>query len=477
MKAFREWKTSHKVEMIIYALVAIILFYSCYYADFYETGLEGVSFWDILFSGRIRNFYTQIFLIGNTQYIPLYDFPMYIVFAVWNFPLWVVQKLTEIDIYHSVPCLMWMKSMVIFFAGIFILEFSSLLRTVELNEAKVREGRFLFITSGFVMTGMVVLGQYDIIGMCLMIPGIREYIKGDYKKFTILFALAAPFKYFSILVYIPLVLLKEKDILKIIIDGVAVLIPCIFFWIAVPYGRPALVEGCVFSGSSSGSNVAKPIYDDLFMQGTIGFGTLFFYVAGEIIFLLLCYFYRINNAKQKNKLIIYICFVTYAIQFTLAYSHPYWFILIVPFMAMIIAMNDEYEYINIILETVLTVAMLIAQTLFFTWCFNSGIVDLSFWSLILPRGVTDVEYSIMSLIKQFISDTRLQDYASGIMLSVYLAAMVLFLYVNYPMRTRRLSFVEKDQTGIRRIIAFRSILVLCVAAVPLLLYLYTAFLL
>ena len=270
----KENNIRQRVLLLLYAGFFLLLFYSCYYADFYETGLEGVRFWDILFEGKIHHFYSQVFLIGNMQYVPLYDFPMYIIFALWNFPLWVVEKCTGIDIYHSVLCLMWMKSMLLFWLLLFQKAFGGVIELVvdgsrnRLSEMRNR-GEMLFLTSTFTVTGIAVLGQYDIITMTLMMLGLKAYLQGDKKWFTIWFALAAPLKYFSLLIYAPLVLMDEKRIRRILVQAFSVILPMVFFWIAVPYGRAELLPGCTFSGSSEGTNVAKPIYDALFVHGSV----------------------------------------------------------------------------------------------------------------------------------------------------------------------------------------------------------------
>ena len=59
----KENNIRQRVLLLLYAGFFLLLFYSCYYADFYETGLEGVRFWDILFEGKIHHFYSQVFLI------------------------------------------------------------------------------------------------------------------------------------------------------------------------------------------------------------------------------------------------------------------------------------------------------------------------------------------------------------------------------------------------------------------------------
>lgn len=483
MKKKKAQRLPVTIGMILYAAAAVLIFYSCYYADFYETGLEGVRFWDILFSGQIRHFYTQIFLIGDTQYIPLYDFPMYIVFAVWNFPLWVVEKVSGIDIFHSVPCLMWMKSMLWLFLALFLKTFGALAEDVmelhgcDTGERKdsVREAQLLFLTSVFFMTGLVVLGQYDIITMTFMMMGIRAYLKKDDRRFVLWFAIAAPFKYFSILAYVPLVLLQEKKIRRILLRGVEVILPILFFWIMVPYGRPELVPGCTFSGSSSGSNVAKPIYDALFVTGTIGFGTLFVYIFLWVVFLVLCYAWREeDNEKRLSEVAVYVCFMAYMIQFTFGYSHPYWLILLVPFMVLVILQNEKLRYLNLLLEMLLTAAMAVAQIFTYTWCFNSSIVNLSFWKMLLPEGVSDQEFSVMSILAGVVSDPRLQEYASGAGLSVFAAGMILFTIFNCPLWKDRLPLIWRGREEYKWILPLRAFLAACLGMVPLLLYIFHA---
>lgn len=468
------------IGMILYAAATVLIFYSCYYADFYETGLEGVRFWDILFSGQIRHFYTQIFLIGDTQYIPLYDFPMYIVFAVWNFPLWIVEKVSGIDIFHSVPCLMWMKSMLWLFLALFLKAFGLLAADVmQLSRAdddrrtSARQAQLLFLTSVFFMTGLVVLGQYDIITMTFMMLGIRAYLKRDDRRFVLWFAIAAPFKYFSILAYVPLVLLREKRIRRILLRGVEVVAPILFFWVTVPYGRPELVPGCTFSGSSSGSNVAKPVYDALFVTGIIGFGTLFVYIFLWVIFLILCYAWKEEASEKKTgEAAVYVCFVAYMIQFTFGYSHPYWLILLVPFMVLLILQNDRLQYLNLLLETLLTAAMALAQIFTYTWCFNSNIVNLSFWRMLLPGGVSEQEFSVMSILTGMVSDPRLQEYASGAGLSVFAAGMLLFTGMNCPLWKDRLPLIRRDRKEYRWLFPLRALITLCLGVVPMALFFF-----
>ncbi len=455
-----------------YTFIAVALFYSYFYADFYETGLEGVRFWDILFAGNIRQFYKQIFLIGNMQYVPLYDFPMYIIFAIWNLPLWIVEKITSIDIFHSSLCLMWMKSLMLFFSFLFIKTFCSMLEELGIGEDDRKIGILMFFTSGFYVSGLVVLSQYDIISLTLTMLGLTYYLRNDEKKFIIVFALVAPFKYFGLLVFVPLLLLKEKRISRILLKMILVMIPCLFFWIVFPYGRPELVDGCVFSPSSSGTNVAKPVYMDLFDRGNIAFGILFLFIFGEIAFLFWCYMHEEKEVWKNGKLVMYCGFIAYFIQFTLAYSHPYWQLLMVPYVVALILLNKKYQYINIMLETLMTAAFIFAQMFYFTWCFKAEIVSLSLWKHVVTPGSGSGD-SVVTLLRNYIADARLQNYAVGIGLSVYTALVLIFAILNWPFWKREFGITKKGEEIPFWLLPLRAGISLIIGVVPLVLYFYS----
>ncbi len=458
--------------MLAFAAVTVLFYYSYFYADFYETGLEGVRFWDILFAGKIRHFYTQIFLIGNTQYIPLYDFPMYIIFAIWNFPLWEIAKLKKNDIYHSSLCLMWKKSLTLCFTFLAVKMFRRMLADLGLDEEERNTGIWMFLSSGFYMVGLVVLSQYDVICLTIILWAVSEYLRGNDRKSLILFALAAPLKYFGLLVFVPLLLLKEKRISRIILNLVLVMIPCLFFWVMFPYGRPDLLPGCVFSNSSSGTNVGKPVYMDLYDRGQIAFGVLFFFVFGEIIFLLLCYLYKEKEVWKNGKLVMYVCFTAFMIQFTLAYSHPYWQILMVPFTTALILLNHKYRYANLVLEIVYSAFFMMAQLFFFTWCFKAEIVSLSLWKFVVTPG-EGAGLDVVSFLHRFITDQRLGSYAVGVGLSIYGAAMLLFCILNWPLRTRELPITGRDEPVPAWVLPLRAAISVVVGVVPLILFFLT----
>lgn len=79
-----------------------------------------------------------------------------------------------------------------------------------------RTAVYAFLFSGILLMAAYYVGQYDIIGVVFAVYGVYYYLKGDYKKFYLFFALAITCKYFALLLFICLVLLYEKRILYIV---------------------------------------------------------------------------------------------------------------------------------------------------------------------------------------------------------------------------------------------------------------------
>ena len=80
--------------------ISALLFFSLYlYSDICHTSIRGIVFWDTLFQGRLNEFYSYFYPGVENSYFPSgvadasYDFLFYIIFAIWDFPLWCFEKI------------------------------------------------------------------------------------------------------------------------------------------------------------------------------------------------------------------------------------------------------------------------------------------------------------------------------------------------------------------------------------------------
>lgn len=484
----------YRALMLAYLMILAILFASYYYADFREVSCVGINFWDILFRGDLFHFYDQDFIYDGIQFFPNYNILMYMIFAVWNLPTWVVTKVTTIDVYNSTLCLLWMKGITLFWTAAFIWTFTKLIRVCVSESAKedglggasyndiisgdsVRTGVALFLSSALYMSAVVICGQYDIISMTFVMLGILHYITEDKIKrgynvlFILYFSIALPLKMFALLVFIPLLLLKEKRVFRIIVNGILVYLPTFLLNKVFPVkyvNNPEVAEGLTLSTANTYDMSLLPLYVDLYDFINIGFGVLFLYVFAELILFFVCYMFDMDNTDSKIKWIIYVCFLTYFNQFVLAYSHPYWLVMIVPFIVILILLNRKFMYINILVDTVMCLGMLLAQMFFFTWAYTGEIVMRSFW-----RYITGSKHEFMSLTDfaaQFVTDDRLQTYATGIGLTIFAAGMLVFAVINCPLLYKKLKIANYEEKATIWLFPARLLGSLVFGIIPLVLY-------
>lgn len=483
-----------KISVVAYLVVMAVLFASYYYADFREVSCVGINFWDILFRGDLLRFYDQDFIYDGIQFFPNYNILMYMIFAVWNLPTWVVTKVSNVDVYNSTICLLWMKSITLIWTAAFVYTFSKLIRECITNSSKdrlssesnykdmissspVNTGIMLFLSSAFYVSAVVICGQYDIISMTFVMLGILHYIKEDKVKkgynilFILYFAIALPLKMFALLVFIPLLLLKEKRVYRIIVNGILVYLPTFLLNKVFPVkyvNNPKVAEGLTLSTANTYDMSLLPLYVDLYDFINIGFGLLFLYVFAEAILFIFCYMFDLGKSDSKIKWIIYVCFLTYFNQFVLAYSHPYWLLMIVPFGILLILLNREQMYINVLVDTMMSLGMLLAQMFFFTWAYTGEIVMRTFWKYI--TGPKNKFMSLTDYAAQYVTDDRLQTYATGIGLTIFTAGMLVFSVINCPLIYKRLKIVNYEEKATTWLFPARLLGSLAFGIIPLALY-------
>ncbi|MBO4389655.1 MAG: hypothetical protein J5825_02195, partial [Lachnospiraceae bacterium] len=73
------------------------------------------------------------------------------------------------------------------------------------------------LTVPLALYSQFIFCQYDIFTVFFVLLGIYFYLKGDLLKFALLFGFAITFKYFALAIFVPMLLLKEKNPLKILL--------------------------------------------------------------------------------------------------------------------------------------------------------------------------------------------------------------------------------------------------------------------
>ena len=203
---------SKRILSLIGIITIIFIFTTSVFSDVIITTRHGINFWHALFEGEILHFYEYNL---NCIYLPqrsetwsaIYNIVIYFIFAIWDFPLWLVEHIFGIDVLGTLGGLLWGKAIVLpFLVGIAkrIYDICILIMT----EKDASDTIFLFLTSGYVLFTVLSMGQYDVILLFCILNGIYGYLINNNKIFFCSFWLAIPLKLFALFMLIPLVLLK-----------------------------------------------------------------------------------------------------------------------------------------------------------------------------------------------------------------------------------------------------------------------------
>lgn len=447
---------------IICIIAYLLLFYSFMYSDILITTSHAINLWDILFKGEIFHYYDLcVSDISNSAYeifnIPGYDFLIYIVFALWNLPLWLARRFFSVNIWESAIAIAWAKSIVLLFTVLTIHCMSKICHTVCLNKKREKQVILLFLTSAIMTGSIIVMSQYDIIYLYLMLEALNYYLKKDMKKFTVFMAIALPFKPLSLFMFAPLLLYKEKNILKIALHTVAVFIPYFLLKVIFPAGvNAAYVQNMLvmFKNKIEIAHVEIPTY----------FLCVF-------VFYFICYILQTPEDDKKfyaNS--IFIAFIAYAIFFIVCGGNPYWSILILPFWCLMIGMNDNYILLGTILESIASIAFMASYVWAVPWAFDAKTIRSTYIAKIFGNRF-DATNNILEMIHGIVPS--LYDLAleriEGILFGIFFAAVIATIYI-YCHNSKECAFKGKEISNYVFII--RAVLSFSVCLIPFIAYIW-----
>ncbi len=280
----------------------------------------------------LNGHFSDLYAYATQHYTDLNYLPStYLLFALWNLPIRLIGLVTEPTITVSFFALLWYKLLpcLTYLSSAYLIYL--LVREGGLAEDKGKIGAFLFLTTPIGFFSQFIFCQYDIFSVCLMLLALVCWRKGAHWKFLLFFALSATFKYYTFLFFIPFLLLKEKDILKIFRDTAL-------------FAVPVLLEVVLY------------FWDSSFLHSVFGFGAPNYIfetvwqtrLAGISIPLLIwaavCAFCYLQKPLKKDETLSYLVFTGMAVSFALfglSAWHPQWLLLMCPFLALLIVVQPR----------------------------------------------------------------------------------------------------------------------------------------
>lgn len=406
-----------KLDWVLFFLMAIFMYFTLFYEDLAIIYQHSLTFLDSAFHLDLGNFYANTLAKPYNGVGAVYYWTVYLVIGIWNIPIWIVSQFIDIDIF-SVKCLLWCKLEIVFFFVLVIWILGKILREYGYGKSNIRLAQFMFATALMTVMPTLATAQVDIITVFLILYGTYEYLKTDVitRKCVLIFAFAASLKIFALFVFIPLVLLREKRILAVLVDIMGGLLfiasSFVFYGWRNDYHESSdfltdIMTTRLFATFVPGGNCGIPIFSALFV--------------------IICIWSYVTCVEKKEDYFYYanwISLVVFGTFFTCVFSHPYWIVLLSPYIIFSCMQNGKSRKVNFILEFFINVAV----SIYYIGSFGVYITDGSFSFLILSK-IAPISSKEIGSASQWFQGTEIY---LPVLYGIFAACLLAFIVINYP---------------------------------------------
>ncbi len=452
-----------KIEWAVAIAIAVIMLLSFSYIDLKSLTVWSTNILDCIAEGDITQYYSYTALNKynvNHQYVSgtLYSLMLW---AIWNIPIWVIQFFGEKSIVNNAILLIWSKLFLVCILGITLYITYKICCALFKDKKMSKWITFLSATFLYTYIGVFYASQNDILICMFATLGIYYLIKEKNIGFYIFSAIAISVKYFYLIPYIPLILLTEKKIWKIIVKLGVGISPIIIFKV--------LFGGFPMYAVSEVSNNSDKILKGFFGSGIkVSNGvSLSFFVLAFVTICFMAYMTKPKTKQIKNNYVFY--FAVAPIITMLMFSTYYEFyrpILLMPFLMILYGFKPQLFRINVILDTVMSGASLISLSLTSKYIFNS---KFSMNGTLISELLNSQEMKFVSLkgsLNSILGENA--TIVASLVTTVLFAALAIILVINYPGLNINKEEKNKIQNPERWIIWLRTIMV--VPAIAFLLF-------
>lgn len=362
--SFRSYLTA---ENIVLFAAMLLPFASVYYEDANSIIRQGMNVWEALFSGHFFHYYSingTSVAQGLMVHQANYGLVMNLILGLWNLPLYIAEKIAGGNILDHFAARMWGKAEMLLCAWICMGLLKRVAGKLGFDEKRKKLLGFLFLSSAWLILGALVVAQIDIICMVFILLALDALLDEDTKRFLIFFTISVMCKEFAIFVFLPIILLKEKNLIK---AGVAAVLPfAVSFVLGIPF-KVADPAGAVLKKPRTWVMIDQLTRMRITLFGEIAIPAFFLALAAVIVF---AYLTVVPDKKEQPKWMIYFGLIGMLPVFVCGYSYPYWGALLLPFVLLLLLWERDRLFLRLFLETAAVLALMVANMVEFPWVFD-----------------------------------------------------------------------------------------------------------
>lgn len=320
------------LDWSLFAFFGILCFFTFDQGwDLVHTGISSFAY----LRGHIFDFYEyNKVIVGGNNYLP----STYIIYAVWNLPIHLLGLVNETSFKISLPALYWFKLLptLVYMASGYLVYRISLIFGLKNLAAKCAGFAFLTMPIGFF--SQFIFGQYDIFTVFFMLLGLFFYYKKNNLLFTVFMGIAVTFKYFPVLIFIPLLMLVEKDVFKIIKYTILLMLPLVLE--VVMYLPSEAFRYGIFEFGATSYMFYAAINLSLFSLRIV--------IVLWILLAAFAYFTELKDDFSIIKWSVFFANIVTFLSFGLSMWHPQWLLFAVPFWILGTILSKKFDVFMII---------------------------------------------------------------------------------------------------------------------------------
>lgn len=334
-----------KAVWLIFAICFSILFLLFGHADMYSIITYEVNFWNAIVDRGITGFYDycyEINLAGGAS-IACYDFIVYIVLGIWGLPLFGLTKMTGINPWDNLLMTFYGKAIYLVALAMASYYFYKICIKYQLSKKEAEQAVFAFVSSALILIAVCLVGQSDILGIAVVLIAYYYYLDDARWRALLFFALAFGFKSYALVVFVPLLLLKEKNVFKILSNLFIIVLPTMI--LNLPF------SGVGFEAKSHfqlGMISELLRYRIPILNGNVPVLVLLYGILCVI-----CYLYKDDgDSTGVNRWSLIVAFVSMVILFASFKSTVYWLVWIAPWAVLCVFICADDRRLAFLFETI-----------------------------------------------------------------------------------------------------------------------------
>lgn len=406
------------------AALCLLLFNQSY--DLEATIKQSLSMIDAAKEGRFLHYYQYVYDVAHSGgyglpgdpdfYVASYSFFLYAIFALWNLPLYVIRGLTGGMNFFIIQT--WSKILIAFV----ILASANLLRGIGRrildNDQRANWLAFFFVSSPFTLFTALVFGQFDIFSVFFSLLAIHYLLRLRLVWFSFWFSLGISFKLYAVFIFIPLLLLREKRVTRLVplllLSGWGLLLE-----------RLLVAQDPYYQISVDFIRTTYQFAERLTHYGiTLHNGVVFLF---GIAFVLICtYAYRKPiDAPDADHQVFYVPAAIYLILLAFIHWHPQWFLITIPFILGAAFLRAADFRLAMYLQFLMFGFYLILTGLIFTTNVDMSMVNAGLLPQITGFRSLDIHLTFRNLMDRL-------NLSPGTYLTFLIGTMLSLIYVLYP---------------------------------------------